>query len=492
MWSNAMRVATAVGRSGRTVSISPIVCIVLAVAPLLSGGMGGGGYHNTQRILEAACLSVAWCFAMQRCLGSARLAIQLNPQVVLCLSVFFLIGVFSGLDSYAPRFAFFEWASFLLLLTLAGVIALEVKEREGRFLDWVLLGCGWGCVLYLLNVVLVYVATVTSGGQLRPDEFIPGFDNYRFFNHAQTISLPMLALLILRSERFSRQYWCWFVATSLWWALLFFSGGRGTFAGVLVGVGTTFLLRRGSAMAWCREMVLTAVVGLGAYALFFTLIPGVLGLTGVGFSPVIQRTLMDPASNRGPLWQLAWALIAEHPWLGVGPAHFAHYGRELDIAAHPHDWILQIGSEWGGPALLCLSVAVSQACRSLLNCQKFIDPVDTSNQATLCAWLTIAVAVLVDGLVSGLIVMPVSQLWIALYIGCAWGWAMRLALSEASTPSFKTAKMIPVILVIALALLWSGLYPEISDLKTHQANALKSPQYSHKSLRPRIWAAGYF
>lgn len=34
-------------------------------------------------------------------------------------------------------------------------------------------------------------------------------------------------------------------------------------------------------------------------------------------------------------------------------------------------------------------------------------------------------AILLDGLVSGPLVMPVSQLWLAIYAGLAWGWCSR-------------------------------------------------------------------
>jgi hypothetical protein len=50
-------------------------------------------------------------------------------------------------------------------------------------------------------------------------------------------------------------------------------------------------------------------------------------------SNVVQRTAADPTSRRTLLWQLSLQLIAAHPWLGVGPHHFAHEGAKLSWGA---------------------------------------------------------------------------------------------------------------------------------------------------------------
>lgn len=71
--------------------------------------------------------------------------------------------------------------------------------------------------------------------------------------------------------------------------------------------------------------------------------------------------LADLASEEARLgvWQSALAMIRDHPWLGVGPNHFAtvHPAYALPQSAHlqdPHSIYLRIASEWGLPAAAVL------------------------------------------------------------------------------------------------------------------------------------------
>jgi putative inorganic carbon (HCO3(-)) transporter len=156
---------------------------------------------------------------------------------------------------------------------------------------------------------------------------------------------------------------------------------------------------------------------------------------------------------------------------------------------------LQIGCEWGIPALLCLMAAIGLGFKRLLAVRQYLDSNDVNNHTTLAAWLTIGVAILVDGLVSGLIVMPTSQLWIALYIGCAWGWTVSM------TPptQMKTVRLSMtirlggiLILLASLYFLFNGLWSEILNLPAYEEQNMQKDRYPDAILHPRIWAGGYF
>ena len=96
-------------------------------------------------------------------------------------------------------------------------------------------------------------------------------------------------------------------------------------------------------------------------------------------------------------------MIQADPWAGAGPAHFAHYGRDLPFGAHPHNWVLQIGSEWGLPALVCLCAALLLSFRRLSRHGNFA----SENKLALpAAWWVTGTAIVVDGLFSGIILMP--------------------------------------------------------------------------------------
>lgn len=450
-----------------------------------------------QRIVMALSLTLVPIVVLMHVRGRAWWEIG-KQGIPGSISAFLLLGLGSALTAYSVRHALYEWASLLLLFGLAWVIAKEIQTSKGQLLNAVLVICGLGCALYLFKVIILYALSWLGNEQPIASTFIFGFDNLRFFNHMQTVSLPILALLVMQSRRFSKMYWFWFVTVSLWWTMLLVSGGRGTFMGVMAGGAITWFLRRKFASNWCRLLVYTFLAGGVVYLLFFTFIPLLCGLKPFGYSvdagQTVQHLRANPTNNRAALWQVAWQMIITHPWLGAGPLHFAHYTKDsVGDAAHPHNWVLQIASEWGIPALICLITAVSLTYRTLLHTGSNIHSEDRVNQATLCAWLTIGAAILVDGLVSGLIVMPVSQLWIALFIGCAWGWTSIVTPVEAEPIRFGRFKFaILVLLFAATVLLWRGLYPEITNIPEFEANALNSGLYRHQQFRPRIWLAGYF
>jgi O-antigen ligase len=267
---------------------------------------------------------------------------------------------------------------------------------------------------------------------------------------------------------------------------------------LIAGLLVVIYYLRHRALEWLKIIVIAGILGFGAYLLFYVVVPVIIGLEPFGYShEVAKRTLENPVSSRGVLWNFAWQMVWDRPWLGLGPLHFAHYGAGIQLGAHPHNWILQIASEWGIPALLFAMMAITLAFRALLQTRQVIESNDHQNQATLAAWINIGVTILVDGLVSGLIVMPTSQLWISLYIGCAWGWASYYS----HVPNFQSdlykdaTKYFVAGIVISFFMLvffWFGLLPEIMDLTSYENLELDANVYQGRIARPRIWSTGFF
>src|SRR5262249_7118374 len=67
---------------------------------------------------------------------------------------------------------------------------------------------------------------------------------------------------------------------------------------------------------------------------------------------------------RTEYWTATWAMIGDHPWLGVGPGNFGrHYPRYMTATAFekiqdPHNFILEIWATCGLFALLLLLAAL--------------------------------------------------------------------------------------------------------------------------------------
>ena len=106
-------------------------------------------------------------------------------------------------------------------------------------------------------------------------------------------------------------------------------------------------------------VILLPVAGLVSLAV-------VVGATAIAVlvePALLQRfmRLMDLTSERArwEVWQSALAMIRDHPWLGVGPNHFAtthpaYAGPNSGHLRDPHNVYLRVAAEWGVPAALAL------------------------------------------------------------------------------------------------------------------------------------------
>ena len=452
--------------------------------PLLDGATS---YYDNQRLIEISCVMLALVIISLRLIKGASFHLLFSRPIALMLGLFFLLGLVSSGLAHSPRHALFEWTNLLLLLGMAWLVACEVHAGGDAALDTVLMLCGFACALYLLFEIAIYITVLKAGVQPIPRLFFWGFDNQRFFNHAQTVSLPLLGLLATRQRDPGRQALGWTI-TALWWMLLFVSAGRGTFVGLTTGLAMVWLSMHTSAAAWCRSMALAGLAGLAACLFFYAAIPLMMGLEPFGFFfSTASRTIENPASARLELWARALDMIHANPWLGAGPAHFAHVARDLQIAAHPHNWALQIGSEWGLPALSLLSAVLALAMWKLWQLRKSVPAKD---QETLTVWLVTGWAVLVDGLVSGLIVSPTSQLLIALYAGCAWGWAHSLSPSHQTIgyqPSIAGRALVILTALMMMYALVQGVRPELKAQRIP-----KDPNADMTLRTPRILLNGRF
>ena len=478
-------------------AISYLIVVMAAASPFFAFPLiGGFGFYDNQRLIEIFCVIVAAIFFSVRLIQDQHMPIRYDSATFKLMALFITLGFVSSTMAYAPRYAFFEWSNFLLLFALSYLIASEIAVKGDALLEHILRLCMLGCAAYIFVEIIIYVVAIKIGHQPQDTMLIFGFDNYRFFNHVQTTTLPLLVLTVYLSNNRKIKMLTLSVA-SLWWALLFVSAGRGTFMGLLVGLSVVWLCLRQDALPWCRIMLWSALIGLGIYFLFYVLIPLSLGLQPFGFLfSLFGRTIENPDSGRWPLWMRAYEMILKHPWFGMGPIHFAHFGRDVQNGAHPHNWILQIACEWGTPALFCLVTIVALGFKRLLMVRQYLAPSDVKNRLMLAAWLTTGVAILVDGLVSGLIVMPTSQLWIALYIGCAWGWVVSITPAQSDATKLGCSGTVRICglvgILVTIYFLVNGLWPEIHNLPFYESQSLQKDLYPSSILRPRIWAGGYF
>jgi O-antigen ligase len=458
----------------------------MAVGFMLSSG------HDDQRCVQLLLLALLVPFMLLRT-GIADQIAWMGRPAQTCIGAFFALGAISALGAFSLRHAVYEWSMLLLLLLVAALLAAELARAGNAGLQtalrWVL-AIG---ILYTLRIAVWYGASLASGITIHPYELTVGFSNVRFFNHVQTVLLPLAVLLYMQAHKGSFWRRASFVLAACWWALLFVTQARASILGLGAGCVFAFAVRRGDARSFLKAMALTALAGVAVYVLVFMLLPLLAGLHAFSSATdVVQRTAADPTSRRNLLWELALKLIAAHPLLGVGPHHFAHEGVSLSWGAHPHNFVMQIGAEWGLPALLCLLGAISIGMRALIRSGNRIAPADLCGQQTLTVMLATGIAILVDGLFSGVIVMPQSQMAIVLYLGCAAGWVRSLDKGAAPGAGKPLRWLSSGLAVVALCGLAYAVAPSVAEHATHAALTPAEKAANPSTHWPRIWEAGYF
>ncbi len=400
------------------------------------------------------------------------------------------LGLLSAGNAVFPLFAFLEVALFAIM----GVTAIGLassRARLGYIFDWLvavaLLITGWS---YLIDFIITYALTVANDMPLVQRDFFHAFVNIRFFGQFQswTLSLMVLPLLLINRRSFYLTAFC-FVPAAGWWLLLFVSGTRGTMFGCIVAFLATTAIYGRTAAVWLRLQIISIAGGFLSYLALFHLIPRLLMFDATAsYAVSIFGRKFSHSSGRWELWGTAMEMIGSHPWLGIGPMHFAADGHP--IAAHPHNAWLQIAAEWGLPvAALILFLFVWGMVAWVKNGGANEPATQSPNlQPSLLAALMTAAT---HSLFSGIIVMPVSQVMMVLVIGWMLGVAAPPLVPRQDFSFAKQGVLISVFVVTGTGILWPVLLhvPRLEDL--HRQYIISCPVEQRRYFRPRLWQQGY-
>ncbi len=334
-----------------------------------------------------------------------------------------LVAGASVLTAPGLQHAALEASAMILLFLLAVVFASTPLPRLWLELPPVL---ALSALLSLLMELPRVAFRYADGMVPAASDFGFMYMNHRFLNHVESILLPLLLLpLLLPAARWVRLAAWIGLAGGL--ALLWRTGGRGTLiAFTMFAVGLPWVLRS-QARQILRTMAVAIASGMAIYLLLFVLPIHVLGLQDTTTGSAAQRLAGVNDAARIYLWNLAWQDIVEYPWLGVGPMHYAHLKNLM--AAHPHNSVLQLASEWGVPAAALLVVWLAGLFVRRID-EIRSDPADSPARMFTTVCLLTAAVGCVDSLVSGTLVMPVSQTWWIVAAGCA----MATGYSESARP----------------------------------------------------------
>ena len=440
-------------------------------------------WHDRQRIEQVVLLlmvAVGVATLWRKALLSTLWGLPSPSRWALGLG-FGLGGVSAALSTF-PRFAFLEWATLLLLLGQAFLLASQARVGGARFDRWAV----WSVVVLVaaaiaLKIMLGYLFIVVFGGRIDTVElFSSMFSNRRVFGQVASMVIPLLAYPLLTGEETRVQRWGLFVLLAVWWMIAIASGSRGTWMALAMAAVTLAAFAWRACVGWLRIQAMALGVGASLFAILFVGLPSWLGQ---GATVENRLSNISDLNGRGELWAMAWMQIQAHPWLGIGPMHFA--AIPMKLSAHPHNAVLQLAAEWGVPAALALIVP---ALLGVLGLLARLRGQSAPNPLLVCLTAALLAAGALS-MVDGVIVIPYTQTWLALVAGWALGVYFRDAtLSVPSVPDSPMMRLaMPVLSLFALAALLNGIFPEV----LYRVEATQAfVNAGNMFIPPRYWLVG--
>ncbi len=449
----------------------------------------GYSLYDIKRILEVGLItltmiSLLFSPALQKACVQSYCRIPTLTHV--SIAVFFVLGTISAIVAPITQMALVEVSLYWLLFFFIIFIAAQHQFWSTHYNKIMLSIIIVTTLFYLAALIPAYFHQFVKAHSIK--FLFPGFMNTRFFAQYQVWTLPLILLPSLSFKRSWPVIVGCIVLTALWWALAIANGSNGLVFSLLLAYLFTLIYFRRAAVSWLSLQIISALAGLAIIFLFSLWLHSIshpIILSPAKWTIVTNTSvsnlghLKTALQDRLLLWQNTLHFILQKPWLGVGPMHLAHYpiGRNT----HPHNTLLLIAAEWGIPACF---IALSLYLYGTYHWLKGISVTPTTLSLT-AAWL----AGSCYSLVSGIIVMPVSQIMLCFIAG--WMLGVYQQTNKKIVPNGSIHKSIFFVLsIVALSvLIWNVStqmqqlsQKEISWLLTHGRNV---------GFSPRFWLQGW-
>ena len=273
-----------------------------------------------------------------------------------------------------------------------------------------------------------------------------------------------------------------FGLVALWWTLVLASNVRGTVVAMALASVIVWVLFRQASHRWLGVQGLALLAGGGLYFLLFYLVGGAT-------PEVVGRLEEVGQSLRLQCWWICLKMAAANPILGAGPMHYAWPPINFMPIAHPHSALMQWLGEWGVPSTLLMTGLVVWGGGRWV--AQEMDEVSSATPRSNAVRIGLVVAVLAGAahaMVSGLLVAPVSQIFLALVGGWAWG---RYQHDRASptVPSRSARLVLCVVLIGVIGIVGERSLRDLSTVEERQSAFVEAAD--RPGFSPRYWQQGY-
>ena len=479
----------------RVVIVIPLVIIIIAPNLHIATGVGffDSNAYNEKRLLEISTLLL---LVLVPLLSWARqsewqqLLQQIPTTAWVLLSVIFILGLLSLQQSALMRMGWNEFG--LTFFIFFGIAAVAALRKDNHALDTILIfAVTVMASLFFIRFELFRHLDVFSLHTISNDEFRRGllsdFTHPRFFGQFQSWVIPLLTLpFLLSKKKLSKPIFSllFILPAASWVTLLIFSGSRGPWLGLVAAIVVTGVLLKKKALPWIISIMIAILGGSLIYWLLFSIqFEG----SGIATHTAERLTIFN---SRSELWNAAWVMSRDYPLLGIGPQHFSyHLDKILTFrVGHPHMSILNWAAEYGWISTLLLLSLIVWAFSSWIKKtkQSKLDDCDLNFRVALTASIITAAS---HSLVSGVMIMPLSQLMLVVIIG----WIVGIHFSN---HPIEKIPWFPVKSIGSLTLiLWIGwnfvqsIEPEVRYIINGPHNEITVFNPS-EVLQPRFWHQG--
>ncbi len=486
-------------------------CFVLCVFFLFSLNpwidhiiLAGYFAYDIQRIAELCTLFVInsyLIFSTTYRYQSVSIYAQLSLLARRCLTGLLCIGILSGFLAPLTHWALLEVALdiqlfyLVIFITVHNVLWKKISDR--LLLGTILIGI----MIYIITFLIYYFQQHSI--HLNSTRSFPNFMNLRFFAQYQIWTLPCITLPIFLAPMRKHKIYASliYVMTIFWLSLAVINGAKGLWLSLMLSLFFTRAIFKHQMSPWLRVQRNVLVYA----ALTGSLILGLIIFFHANhviekFTPTLTlflqnhyswTALMISSASRIKMAKMALQLIIQHPLLGVGPLHFSYYYPN-NMAAHPHNSILLIASEWGIPAICLVFILLFNGFSRWIDKQKTIasDLSAQKDETTIAIALTVSlIAGLVYSLMGGVIITPLSQITFCIILGWTLGIYYRtndkkiIAINKIHRYAFTLTMMISSLLLLSITIVVMQYLPQ-KEIQWYLKQNAQQPFY------PRFWAQG--
>lgn len=397
--------------------------------------------------------------------------------------IFVFLGVVSSYLSAYPIWALTEISIFLgsyaFGIYLYRIFCIDYDKMK-KYSFFVFFLTGASLALYFL---IAYISSFIVGNNFDVWQFINGFSNPRFFGQFLTLLLPILIAPVLESSRWNKAF---FVLSCAVCFMLIASGTRGALLGLGSVIAVYALLNKLSRQ-WALLMLKIACIAFFMQYILIGFLPNFFQIAVE--NDAFDRKLVG-LSARELLWWKSIEMVMEKPFFGFGPMHFANMPDV--IASHPHQFFLQILSEWGVVFFLlffcCLLRVIFLIIKELIVFEKIQD--EKMKIIYVCLSASI-LSSLMQSMVDGVFVMPYTE--IIFVFMAAWLAAVYYGVEGKGNEMKNSLKINGLIMnflfiVAACILAYSFFEKSPTYIGKSQENYYKNEGF----LKPRFWINGGF